>query len=125
METIKETLQLMISLSQIQDVEVRGSLGKIVSRNILFFVANFSVTVFKIDDEIQILFNCFVDSDPSHSQPPECLHNYSSPCYNDTSSIWYVINLKKKKDRCFSYHALDLCRSPVSMRLMFMYVLLL
>lgn len=101
METIKETLQLMISLSQIQDVEVRGSLGKIVSQNILFFVANFSVTVFKIDDEIQILFNCFVDSDPSHSQPPECLHNYSSPCYNDTSSIWYVINLKKKKTDVF------------------------
>lgn len=101
METIKETLQLMISLSQIQDVEVRGSLGKIVSQNILFFVANFSVTVFIIDNEIQILFNCFVDSDPSHSQPPECFHNYSSPCYNDTSSIWYVINLKKKKTDVF------------------------
>lgn len=69
METIKETLQLMISLSQIQDVEVRESLGKIVSQNILFFVANFSVTVFKIDNEIQVLFNVLLTVLPATANP--------------------------------------------------------
>lgn len=62
METIKETLQSMISLLQVQDVEVRDNmslLGKIISQNIHFFVANFfsfSIMIAKFTTVIFIHF---------------------------------------------------------------------
>lgn len=62
METIKETLQSMISLSQVQDVEVRDNaslLGKIISQNILFLCCNlfsFSTIIGKFTTVISFIF---------------------------------------------------------------------
>lgn len=122
METIKETLQSMISLLQVQDVEVRDNaslLGKIISQNYPISLLQL-IQFFNNYKEIHYcnfihFFSLTVN--PATANPLNATK--TTPVPATTTPPPFGTYKFKKNRKMFSFHALTLYRSPMSIRLMF------
>lgn len=121
----------MISLSQVQDVEVRDNaslLGKIISQNILFLCCNlFSFSTIIIGKFTTVISFIFFRWQLTQPQPtpwmlPKLLQSLLQRHLLHLVRINFTYKLKKKNRKMFSFHALTLYRSPMSIRLMFIHV---